>query len=183
MIDRFRREARAAAALNHPNICTIYEAGEQDGQAFIVMELLDGQTLQQYLAAGPPTVTRVLDIATQVAAGLGAAHAKGIIHRDIKPANIYVVHDGRIKILDFGIAKLKAGFDAVGQRPEDAVTVEARPADGGGGARRDGRVHVPRTGPWRIAGYAVGSVFVRRRPVRNVRRPRSRSAERHGPWS
>ena len=109
MVERFLGEARAAAALNHPNICTIYEAGEQDGQPYIAMELLEGQTLQQYLAAGQPSVARVLDIATQVASGLDAAHAKGIIHRDIKPANVYVAHDGRIKILDFGSGQAEAG--------------------------------------------------------------------------
>jgi serine/threonine protein kinase len=127
MVDRFLHEARATAALNHPNICTIYDAGEENGQAYIVMELLEGQTLQQYLAAGPATVPRLLDIATQIAAGLDAAHAKGIIHRDIKPANIHVAHDGRIKILDFGIAKLKAGFDVAGLGAEDG-TITFAPA-------------------------------------------------------
>ena len=129
MVDRFLGEARAAAALNHPNICTIYEAGQQDGQPYIAMELLEGQTLQQYLAAGQPNVARVLDIATQIASGLDAAHAKGIIHRDIKPANVYVAHDGRIKILDFGLAKLKRGLDIVGQSPEEADTVTFAPAE------------------------------------------------------
>ena len=129
MVERFLGEARAAAALNHPNICTIYEAGEQDGQPYIAMELLEGQTLQQYLAAGQPSVARVLDIATQIASGLDAAHAKGIIHRDIKPANVYVAHDGRIKILDFGLAKLKRGLDIVGQSPEEADTVTFAPAE------------------------------------------------------
>jgi serine/threonine protein kinase len=126
-IERFLREARAAAALNHPNICTIYEAGELEGQPYIVMELLDGQTLQQYLANAVPSIAHMLDIATQVAGGLAAAHAKGITHRDIKPANIFVAHDGRIKVLDFGLAKLRSGI--AGQSHHEADTLTFLPGE------------------------------------------------------
>ena len=178
MVDRFLGEARAAAALNHPNICTIYEAGQQDGQPYIAMELLEGQTLQQYLAAGPPNVARVLDIATQIASGLDAAHAKGIIHRDIKPANVYVAHDGRIKILDFGMAKLKRGLDIVGQSPEEADTVAFAPAEqptGEGSLVGTCGVHVARTGARRTPRHAddlfsFGAVLYKMCTGRSVRR-------------
>src|SRR2546425_4339563 len=123
-LHRFEQEARAAAALSHPNILAVHDIGQQDGSPYIVSELLDGATLRERLRSGPIPVRRAIEYAQQIAGGLAAAHDKGIVHRDLKPENIFITNDGRVKILDFGLAKLTES-SAAGNSGTNTPTVEA----------------------------------------------------------
>ena len=163
---RFEQEARAAGLLNHPVITAVYDIGSQDGTTYVVSELLEGETLRERLAGGALPVRKALELARQIAQGLAAAHEKGIVHRDLKPENLFVTGDGRVKILDFGLAKLA--------QPE--------PARGYALSHRDGRhraghgpghagLHVPRAGPREGRRSPLRHLRLRRDPARDALGP------------
>ena len=165
-VRRFVKEAKAASALNHPNILTVHEIGQVDGAHYIVTEFIDGQTLRQRMQAAKQSLSEVVDVAIQVAQALEAAHSAGIVHRDIKPENLMVRRDGLVKVLDFGLAKLieqqpapdKGGID---REAATLAKVNTEPGSGDG----DGELYVARTGARAEGGCPNGHLQSGRRAV------------------
>ena len=157
--ERLLREARAAARLSHTNICRLYEIGDADGELFIAMELLEGESLASRLLRGPMTVTEAAPIALSILDALSALHAAGLVHRDLKPSNIFLTPDG-VKLLDFGLARADR---RPRRRRRDATDAARR-------GRRHAALHGARAGDRRRARCADGSVRARRRPLRGARR-------------
>jgi len=163
-LERFQREARAASALNHPSICTLYEIDQAGGQYFIAMELLEGQTLQQRIAGRPLDTETLFELAMQIASELEKAHGKGLVHRDNKPANIFVTSLGQAKMLDFGLAKLSP---AGAETSNDPTLSAERNLTTPGPALGTVAYMSSRAGGGERAGFAHGFVFVRGGALRN----------------
>ena len=165
-VARFEREAKLLASLNHPNIAAIYGLEESEGTRFLVLELVEGQTLSERLVRGPLPVKESLEVAVQIAEALEAAHEKGVIHRDLKPANIKVTSEGKVKVLDFGLAKAYAGA-ALGD--ETILETLAEGAESGKGVPLgNARLHESGTGQSSAGRSSVGCLVVWLCPVRNA---------------